>query len=292
MKHIIKIILFLIINLLGITQLSAFDINSLWPINSYVIDKTSILKQEEKIWIDTKIEELKKKYTTEVLLVIIPSTNWEEISSIATEIWQKLWVWKADKDNWVVILIALNDRTWNIATWYWVEWVLPDLLTKKIWEKNFILFREARYFEWIMWVLWDFDKAFLKDPSIISLTKSEKNNDYILVDLIILIFAVIISAIFFKPLIKKNNYKKFVILFIIAYLITLPFTYAIIWAFAIIWNFITWAIWAALWITWKIEKWLYTGSSWSGSWWFRSWWGWFWWFWWGWFGWGWSSWKW
>ncbi len=289
MKTLNKIILLLSLILLY-QNTQAFDINLLWPINSSVIDKTWILSLEEKTWIETKIEELRTKYTTEILLVIIWSTNWEEISSVATEIWQKIGVWKADKDNWVVILIALNDRAWNIATWYWVEWVLPDLLTKRIWEKNFILFRDSRYFDWIMWTLNDFDKAFVWDPSIISLKyEAEKQDDWTWI--FVLFIAIFVSAILFRPVVKEKKYKKFIIYFVIAYLITLPFVYIFLWIASLIANLIMWAIWAILWITWKVQKWWYT-SSWS-SWWFR-WWGggWFWGFWWGGFGWGWSSWKW
>ena len=67
---------------------------------------------------ESKIEELRKKYTIEILTVIIPSTDGKEISSLATEIGQKVGVGKADKDNGLVLLIAINDRAWNIATGY------------------------------------------------------------------------------------------------------------------------------------------------------------------------------
>lgn len=285
MRKISKIFIFF--TLLLVTSLTnAFDLSSLWPINSSVIDKVWILKPDEKTKIESKIQELRDKYTTEILLVIISSTNWEDISSLATEIWQKVWVWKADKDNWVVILISIDDRAWNIATWYWVEWVLPDLLTKRIWEKNFILFRDSRYYDWVMWTLWDFDKAFVWDPSIISLTSNEKQDDWVWI--IVIFIAIIVSIFAFRPLVDKKKYKKFFIYFIIANLITLPFVYLFIWFASIFVNLIMWIIWSILWITWKLWKWWYTSSGWS------RWWGggWFWGFWGWWFGWGWSSWKW
>ncbi len=272
-------------------QTNAFDIATLWKIDSSVIDKVWVLKQEEKTSIESKIQALRDKYTTEILLIIIPSTNWEEISSVWVEIWQKIWVWKADKDNWVVILIAIDDRAWNISTWYGVEWVLPDLLANKIWEKNFVLFKESKYFDWIMWTLNDFWKAFEGDPSIISL-QNDKNTETPVFWIFELIFVVIFSAIFLKPIYKKEKYQKFFIYLAIAYVITLPFTNIfvddIFWS--IIVNIVIWLIGAILWITWELSKWWNSkSSSWSG----KSGWGWwFGWFWWGGFGWGGSSGKW
>lgn len=272
-------------------QANSFDIATLWKIDSSVIDKVWVLKIEEKQSIESKIQALRDKYTTEILLVIIPSTNWEEISSVWTEIWQKIWVWKADKDNWVVVLIAIDDRAWNISTWYWVEWVLPDLLANKIWEKNFVLFRDSKYYEGIIWTLNDFWKAFEGDPSIISLQKeSSQNSDvkdiFWIIEFFIFMF---FSSAFLKPMYNDKKYKKFFIYLLIAFFVTLPITYyflkMILWA--IILNIFLWIFWLIFWIVWNIWKWWYNSS------WWKSWWGWgFGWFWWGGFGWWWSSWKW
>lgn len=293
MKNIIKKIIFFSLIITCFTKTSAFDISTLWPINSSVIDKAWILNQEEKENIETKIQEIRDKYTTEILLVIISSTEGEEISSVWTEIWQKIWVWKADKDNWVVILIAIDDRAWNISTWYWVEWVLPDLLANRIWEKNFVLFKKERYYDWIAWTLNDFEKAFEWDSSIISLQKEWPSwSDLADVFWIIeMVFATIISALLFKPIIKDKKYKKFFLYLLIAYLITLPITYFFIKEFfgTIILNTFIWFIWTIIWIAWKIWKWKYNNTWWWWKWWG---WGWFWWFgWWS-FGWWWSSGKW
>ncbi len=290
MNKIIKILFFVLLSLI-FTSVFSFDIATLWTINSSVIDKVWILKTEEKQNIESKIQALRDKYTTEILLVIIPSTDGEEISSVWTEIWQKIWVWKADKDNWIVVLIAIDDRAWNISTGYWVEWVLPDLLANKIWEKNFVLFKESRYYDWIIWTLNDFWKAFEGDPSIISLQKESIQNSDIkdifwIIEFFVFMF---FSSAFLKPIFKEKKYKKFFIYLLIAFFITLPFTYyflkTVLWS--IILNIFLWIFWLIFWIAWNIWIWRYNNS------WWRSWRGWgFGWFWWGSFGWWWSSWKW
>lgn len=283
-----KKIIILFVFLFSFFQTYSFDISRLWEINSSVIDTVGVLKPEEKTQIETKIENLRKKYTVEIFTVIIPTTDGEDISSVATDIWEKIWVWKSDKDNGIVLLIAINDRTWNIATGYWVEWVLPDLLTKKIWEKNFILFRDGKYLDGILWAFNDFDGAFAWDESIISLQKEnplESERWWIIVFQVI--FAIIFSLIFLKPLEKQGKYKKLFLYLLFAYIITLPLAYYfvqnILFFLENIW---VWLFWSIFWIYGKATKW-WGFSSWWGSW---GWW--FWWFgWWSFWG-GWSSWKW
>lgn len=264
-----------------------FDINTLGSIDSSVIDQVEILSWEEKKQIETKIEEIRNKYTAEILLVMISTTNGEDIASLGTEIWQKVGVWKSDIDNGVVILIALDDRAWNISTWYGVEWVLPDLLVNKLWEKHFSLFREQKYFDGIYWLLNDIDTVLSWDKSIIS---SESENQWDISFLLVINFfiAMILSSIFLKPLQKRREIKKLLSFVGIAYLLTLPLTIiavGVIWILVNIW---IWIFWWFFWIFWEAGKW--NGGRfwwWGGS---SSWW--FWWFggggfwWWG------SSWKW
>ncbi len=288
MKKIIKILLVINIFFLIIPKSIWFNINSLWEINSSVIDKVWIINSEQKIVIEQKIQDIRNKYTAEILLVIIPSTDWEDISALWTEIWQKIWVWKSDKDNWIVVLIALNDRAWNISTGYWVEWVLPDLLANKLGQKNFALFKEEKYFDWINWLLFDLDKVLSWDESIISTQDDSKNWDFSFLLVINFFLALIISSIFFKPIAKNGEYKKLFKYFIFAYLLSLPLTIIAVWLVWILANIAIWFfgwIFGIFWNSWK----------WWGSWGFKWWWGSRWWFWgfsWGSFGGWWSSWKW
>lgn len=285
-SRLLKIFFIFIFIFLLLNKSIWFDINSLLPVKSYVVDQVWVLDESQTNLLEKQIQDIRDKYTAEILLVIIKTTDWQDISQLWTEIWQKIWVWKSDKDNWIVILIAIEDRAWNISTWYWVEWVLPDLLTKKIWEKNFLLFKEQKYFDWISLTLSDIKKALDWDESIISL---QKNSQEEIPQSIIIIFfiSVILSFFLLKPLLKKWEYKKVLYYILFAYLITLPIVYLAVWFFSILVNIFIWVIWPILWIFWKAWRW-WTGSS---GWWSSGGWG-FWGFGWGWFGWWWSSWKW
>lgn len=303
MKNIFKIIILFLI--FWAFNTFWFDIKSLWKIDSYVIDQAQVLSKEDKNLLENQISNLNQKYTTEVLVILLKTLSGEDISSVWTKIWQEIWVWKKDKDNWVVVLIAIDDREWNISTWYWVEWVLPDILTKRLWEKNFVLFREWKYFDGITWLLEDFWKAFEWDPSIISLKNNLSQNNSLddewkenLVIVITLIWSLIFGAIISNNL-KQKKYKKLFKYILISWVILLPlfifslFTSSIIW---FIWTY----IWALLWSSapkswwwgggWWWSDYVSSSSSWS-SWWgssSSSFWGFGWWS----FGWWWSSWKW
>ncbi|NVP17335.1 TPM domain-containing protein [Candidatus Gracilibacteria bacterium] len=224
-----------------LNTLYSFDIKSIGAINSYVIDKVGVLDNQEKTEIEQKIIELKNKYTTEILTIIIKTTDGEDISSIGTKLGHELGVGKADKDNGVVILIAIDDRAWNISTGYGIEGVLPDILTNKIGENNFILFRENRYKDGIIGALDDFDKAFSGDTSIISKEKDDKNPDDSLIILVVIAF--LAGSFLFKPLYYKKEHKKIFLYLLIGYIITLPIAYLLIETINfIIINAISWVI--------------------------------------------------
>ncbi len=115
-----KILAFAVL-LLVFSQVHAFDVSKLGSVHTSVIDTANVLSADEKTELESKIAELRQKYTIEILTVIIPSTDDEDISSVGTQIGQTIGVGKSDKDNGLVLLIAINDRAWNIATGYGME---------------------------------------------------------------------------------------------------------------------------------------------------------------------------
>ncbi|MBW7954490.1 TPM domain-containing protein [Candidatus Gracilibacteria bacterium] len=224
MKNIFKIIILFLI--FGVFNTFGFDIKSLGPINSYVIDQAGVLSKENKTSLETQISNLNQKYTTEILIILLKTLSGEDISSIGTKIGQEIGVGKKDKDNGVVVLIAIDDREWNISTGYGVEGVLPDILTKRLGEKNFILFREGKYFDGISGLLTDFGKAFEGDPSIVSLkSNSISDNQDEGFDIMAIVFAIILSLSFgaiISDNLKQKKYKKIIKYTIIGWIFLLP----------------------------------------------------------------------
>lgn len=226
-----KILLFLFLFFyslsFGISN-SQFDINSLNGKNSYVVDQVWILNSEQIDNLNQKIEDIRNKTTAEIFVAIIKSTQWQDISKLWVDIWQTLWVGKADKDNGLVILIAIDDKQWNISTWYWLEGILPDIRTKSIWEINFPNnFKIWDYYSWISSALSDIRWFLLLDQSIISKYNNTQQNKNDFWSTLVLSFSFVFLSILFFPLFynilgiykkkedkKKRNIKLLIIIII------------------------------------------------------------------------------
>lgn len=260
----------------GIYNVNAsFDISSLKNIKTYVIDQTNTLNTFEKTNIENIIEDIRKETTAEILVVLTPTIWNEDIWSLATNIWQTLWVGRSDVDNGVVILIAKEDRAWYIATGYWVEWILPDIRVKQIWEKNFPSnFRNWNYGKGIEYTLKDIKWFLIQDSSIISKYKS--NNPFSFVESDFFSFFIFLYIISLIILWRKNFWRKLVSFFIFSVIWVIIFQ-----LFIIVPIFIIFCI--SLIPSWTSSGWgrksssNYRSSSSRRSWWF--WWGSFWWWW-------------
>jgi uncharacterized protein len=185
-----------------------FDINKLPKDHTYVFDEADIFSQDEENKLSKQLKNIEDQTTSEILVMSIKSLENQDISQLWVKIWEHLWVWKADVDNWLVILIAPNDRQWNISTWYWLEWILPDIRTKHIWERNFPqYFREENYYQWIHTSLNDIHWFLISDQGIISKyeTKYSTNNTNNFEDNIVFI---IFWSLFLSWFIYRKKEKK------------------------------------------------------------------------------------
>ncbi len=99
---------------------------------SYVLDLAGKLQIEQKINLEQKLRGYTDSTSTEIAVVIIPSTQGTDPYDYAMAIGKKWGVGKKGKDNGVVILIASDDRKIRIVTGRGIEDVLPDGICKRI----------------------------------------------------------------------------------------------------------------------------------------------------------------
>lgn len=261
----------------------AFDISVLKNYKESVYDETKTLSVDDIQAIKNKIQEIRKKYTVEILTVLINTTDGQDPSQLWVEIGQSVWVWKKDVDNGLVILIVLKDRAWNISTGYGLEWTLPDIITNRIAQENFPThFKNNDYAGGILGALNDVEWYVAKDPTVVSKLTTTNATDQSSWFLVWYFFiAVFVSAILFQKDLKAGDFKSFWKKFLIIYLISLPISYLFVGLYAIVVNLLIW-IFASLLALWRwsgmIGRWGWGGSWWGGS---SSW---------GWFGWGWFGW--
>lgn len=98
----------------------------------FVNDFTSTLSSGDKTSLERKLEAYFDSTSTQVVVVIIPSLNDNDVKEYAYTIGDEWGVGQKGKDNGVVILIAIGDRKMAIQTGRGAEGGLTDIESKMI----------------------------------------------------------------------------------------------------------------------------------------------------------------
>lgn len=108
-----------------------------------------LLSPGEKSTLENKLVKYSDTTSTQIVVVIIPSTKGENIMYLATE-WGHKWGvgGSKEKDNGIFILLARDDRKIAIATGYGVEHLLTDAMSRRIIERDIIpYFKQNNYYD-------------------------------------------------------------------------------------------------------------------------------------------------
>jgi uncharacterized protein len=109
---------------------SAFDIPN--KPQNFVNDYTGTLSAENINSLENKISNFEKQTSNEIAVVIIPSLDGDTVENVAQNIFTKWGIGKKDKNNGVLLLIAMAEHKTRIHTGYGVEGSLTDLATSYI----------------------------------------------------------------------------------------------------------------------------------------------------------------
>jgi len=112
-----------------------------------VYDYTDLLSSSPKSALENKLVRYSDTTSTQIVIVIISSTNGENINYLGANWGEKWGIGQENEDNGVLIILAKDDRTISINTGKGVEHLLTDALSKRIIE-NIIIpqFRNGDYF--------------------------------------------------------------------------------------------------------------------------------------------------
>lgn len=115
---------------MGASKSLAFDI----PVRpqGFVNDYTGVLSAENKNTLENKISNFEKQTSNEIAIVIIPSLDGDTVENVAQNIFTKWSIGKKDKNNGVLVLVAIAEHQTRIQTGYGVEGDLTDLATSYI----------------------------------------------------------------------------------------------------------------------------------------------------------------
>ena len=101
-------------------------------LNNPVIDEAKILSASDKQAIETKLRSLNDRGLAQAAVVIVPTTNGEDIFDYSMKVADRWKLGKKDTDQGLLMVVAVNDRKMYILTGYGLEGTLPDAAAKRI----------------------------------------------------------------------------------------------------------------------------------------------------------------
>jgi uncharacterized protein len=117
--------------------------------------------------LDRKLKIFEDSTTNQVTVIIMKSVGDYDINDYTQQVAQKWGIGGKEKNNGILLLIAIGDRKMSIQTGYGLEGALPDIYTKRIIENDIKpFFKSGDYYSGI-------DAG---TNSIISLIKGEYKN--------------------------------------------------------------------------------------------------------------------
>lgn len=96
-------------------------------IGNYIYDEGNYISSATEKILNGKIDDLKKKTTAEVALAVLPTTGDIPIEDYAYRLFKHWGVGKSDKNNGVLVLLAVKDRKARIEVGSGAEGVLTDI---------------------------------------------------------------------------------------------------------------------------------------------------------------------
>ena len=93
-----------------------------------------------------QLADLEARTTVQVAVVVLNSIGDRDIFGFAQELFEKWGIGQSGKDNGLLILLVMDQRTVRFHTGYGLEGVLPDIICKHIQEEDMVpRFREEDY---------------------------------------------------------------------------------------------------------------------------------------------------
>jgi len=100
--------------------------------NGYVNDYTGTLSAEGKTKTENLVQAVREETSCEIAVAVIDELGGATIEEYAVGLFAKWGIGKKDKDNGVLLLVALKDRQLRIEVGYGLEAIIPDLIAKDI----------------------------------------------------------------------------------------------------------------------------------------------------------------
>ena len=135
-RNIIKIIVmfFIAVSILKVDSVSVVNPTS----DFYVNDYANILDRETKNYIISTNKSLYSQTGAQIVVVTVQNLGGQSLEEYSTELFRKFGIGDKNKNNGVLLLLALEERQFRIEVGYGLEGILPDGKTGRIQDEYII----------------------------------------------------------------------------------------------------------------------------------------------------------
>jgi uncharacterized protein len=122
----------LFVALLLQTALFAQDVQPIPALTSHVVDTTGLLDASQQAALEAKLDALEKAKGSQVVVLIVPTVQPEDISSYANRVGNAWKIGRKGVGDGVLFVVAFKDRQMRIEVAKTLEGAIPDLAAKQI----------------------------------------------------------------------------------------------------------------------------------------------------------------
>ena len=146
-------------------------------LNNPVIDEAKILSASDKQAIETKLRSLNDRGLAQAAVVIVPTTNGEDIFDYSMKVADRWKLGKKDTDQGLLMVVAVNDRKMYILTGYGLEGTIPDAVAKRIISDDITpRFKQGDYAGGIIAGINRIEERLTTDPAILKQADANRVN--------------------------------------------------------------------------------------------------------------------
>ena len=114
------------------TAVFAQDVQKIPVLTGHVVDTTGLLDASQQAALEAKLDALEKAKGSQVVLLIVPTVQPEDISSYANRVGNAWKIGRKNVGDGVLFVVAFKDRQMRIEVAKTLEGAIPDLAAKQI----------------------------------------------------------------------------------------------------------------------------------------------------------------
>jgi uncharacterized protein len=122
----------LFVALLLQTAVFAQDVQKIPALTGHVVDTTGLLDASQQAALEAKLDALEKAKGSQVVVLIVPTVQPEDISSYANRVGNAWKIGRKGVGDGVLFIVAFKDRQMRIEVAKTLEGAIPDLAAKQI----------------------------------------------------------------------------------------------------------------------------------------------------------------